>query len=172
MGKFKEFIDRQKLKIGDKVSVSGDTSYNGVITDIGLNYKYYTVKDKDDVEHEEQANLVHRIPINEENEENEENKEENKEEITYEDIKQEMIKFLDRKFGGGEDNKFDIEGAIYYFCKDYYTGQDSDGYKILSTSDFSPGPMKGEIRNWEKDSEIMVDMYDALSHSNFKNRIN
>jgi hypothetical protein len=51
----------------------------------------------------------------------------------------EMYDYLTRQTAGGEDVRFDIEEAIYWFSADYHGGQWSNLYSTLSTSEFRPG---------------------------------
>lgn len=55
-------------------------------------------------------------------------------------LKEEMVSFLQNHFGS-EIDESDIEVAIYYFARDYHSGQSSELYSILSTSEYRPGPM-------------------------------
>ena len=60
---------------------------------------------------------------------------------------------------GNEVDEFDIEAAIYWFASDYHSGQWSELYSILSTSEYRPGRM--EI--WVADAGEMAAMaYDVL----------
>jgi hypothetical protein len=43
------------------------------------------------------------------------------------------------KFKIYEFTEFDIEGAIYWYASNYHSGQDSELYSALSTSDYTPG---------------------------------
>jgi hypothetical protein len=63
MGKFREYLDKQKLKVDDEVTVSGDNSvgiqaYDGIVT--GINNGYVTVKDNEGAEHEEEIRIIHK----------------------------------------------------------------------------------------------------------------
>lgn len=88
------------------------------------------------------------------------------------DLKQEMKNYLKSKFRGlddveSEDFNFSMEAAIYWFASDYHSGQNSELYSILSTSQYSPsrlnrGGVKGE-------DETIQMLYDALEEK-FKNR--
>lgn len=81
------------------------------------------------------------------------------------DLKQEMKDYLKSKFRGlddveSEDFNFSMEAAIYWFASDYHSGQNSELYSILSTSDYNPsrlnrGGVKGE-------DETIQMLYDAL----------
>lgn len=73
--------------------------------------------------------------------------------------KEEMIEFLksEWEWAGIEDLSSEIEIAIYQFATSYHSGQWSNLYSALSTSDFNPGPM------WKFDNEdIAKDLYDSL----------
>jgi len=50
----------------------------------------------------------------------------------------EMFDFLAAQAGGEEDVRFDIEEAIYWFANNYHSGQWSNLYSALSTSEFKP----------------------------------
>ena len=69
----------------------------------------------------------------------------------------EMCEYLNRpQFNIFEFDNFDIECAIYWFANDYHSGQDSNLYSALSTSDYSP------TRNEKEPTEIAKFAYDAL----------
>ena len=69
----------------------------------------------------------------------------------------EMREYLNRsQFNIFEFDNFDIECAIYWFANDYHSGQDSNLYSALSTSDYSPA------RNEKGPTEIAKFVYDAL----------
>ena len=58
------------------------------------------------------------------------------------------------------DDMFDIEAAIYWFSNDYYGGQGSNLYSVLSTSEYKPSPMESSIEDTE--SEQAIQMYNDL----------
>jgi hypothetical protein len=66
--------------------------------------------------------------------------EEEEEEATP-SLKEEMMNFLKKQYDGMLEPgwEYDAEVAIYYFANDYHSGQASELYSILSTSDFRPG---------------------------------
>ena len=81
--------------------------------------------------------------------------------------KEEMVNFLKNKFKGLVDfndsgTDFDIESAIYWFASNYYNGQWSNLYSVLSTSQFKPGPSHRSIE--DEESEIGNEMYNALAN--------
>lgn len=57
------------------------------------------------------------------------------------ELKQRMVAAIVAAFGE-EVCEFDIEAAIYWFASDYHSGQWSDLYSILSTSEYRPGRME------------------------------
>jgi hypothetical protein len=66
-----------------------------------------------------------------------------------------------RAYRDGRDDiawKFDIEGAIYWFSRDWHGGQWSNLYSALSVSEYRPGPL---CRGPEPDS-TQSDMYQYL----------
>ncbi len=74
--------------------------------------------------------------------------------------KEEMMHFLQQQFGRyGEEGFADSsEIAMYWFANHYHGGQWSNLYSVLSTSQFSPGPIS---RGPEPES-MEADMYQAL----------
>jgi len=91
--------------------------------------------------------------------------------------KQEMVDYLKNQFAsyydGGTEKyevietgfKFDVEAAIYWFASDYHSGQWSDLYSILSTSDYYPG--MGELSPRSESFDIdenlpLYEMYESL----------
>ena len=56
---------------------------------------------------------------------------------------------------GGEE---DIEAAIYWFASHNHTGQNSELYSILSTSEFKP-----KMYSSDYEEEIVIDMHKELS---------
>jgi len=84
------------------------------------------------------------------------------EEDDGESLKSQMTKHLRTKFKpllGSEMDDFDIEAAIYWFAHDFHSGQSSDLYSLLSTSEFRPGPSH---RSAEDEGDVAKDMYDEL----------
>jgi len=72
--------------------------------------------------------------------------------------REEMLEFLRGQLGTEEGFEGDAEAAMYWFANNYHGGQDSNLYSVLSTSDFSPGPI---ARGPEKES-TEEDMYNLL----------
>jgi len=60
-------------------------------------------------------------------------------ENTKDPTAEEMREYLVSQYGEYEENKFDIEAAIYWFASMHYGGQNTYLYSALSTSDYSPG---------------------------------
>jgi|LakMenEpi03Aug12_release.lakeMendotaPanAssembly.Ray.scaffolds.fasta_scaffold81796_5 hypothetical protein len=80
------------------------------------------------------------------------------------EVKEEMKEYLKNKFKGLEDVNsadfnFSMEAAIYWFTSDYHSGQWSDFYSILSTSDYRPGRMTNNIEGEPEDVQML---YQAL----------
>jgi len=83
-------------------------------------------------------------------------------------LKKSMENHLIEKFIGRglvEPHRMDIEAAIYWFANDYHSGQSSELYSILSTSNFKPGPTHRSVKD---EGEIAEDMYNELKKK-FKN---
>ena len=57
----------------------------------------------------------------------------------HDPTKEEMMEYLRSQFGNEEE--FEAEAAIYWFANHYHGGQSSNLYSVLSTSEFSPGPI-------------------------------
>lgn len=86
------------------------------------------------------------------------------------ELKQEMKQYLKNKFRGLEDVNsgdfnFDMEAAIYWFANDYHSGQWSDLYSILSTSDYRPSMLAKGI---ESEPETTQMLYQSLEEK-YKN---
>lgn len=101
--------------------------------------------------------------------------------------KEEMKDFLKRQYSRlsdveSDDFNFSMEAAIYWFASDYHSGQASDLYSILSTSDFSPSRMSSGIDSEDEEIKMLyhslVDKYgsqektenrmlEAISKSNY-----
>jgi hypothetical protein len=56
-----------------------------------------------------------------------------------------------------EADEFDVEGAIYWFASDWHSGQSSNLYSALSTSEYRSGATQSH-----PDDGAMGDLYDAL----------
>lgn len=85
-------------------------------------------------------------------------------------LKEEMMEYLKNQYKGLEDVNskdflFDMEAAIYHFATDYHSGQSSELYSILSTSDYRPGMMS---RGIESEPEMVQMLYKSLEEK-FKN---
>jgi len=85
------------------------------------------------------------------------------------ELKNEMLLDIIKEFEAYYDNDitvletgftFDAESAIYWFCSDYHAGQNSDLYSILSTSEYSPGPMCKNI--YYNGNSNAIEMYSYL----------
>ena len=85
---------------------------------------------------------------------------------TDDPTKEEMMGFLTNEFQGLVDpmetdaNNFDMEAAIYWFANHFHSGQWSNLYSVLSTSEFRPGPMQRSIDDLE--SGTATEMYNGL----------
>lgn len=55
--------------------------------------------------------------------------------------KEEMLSYLSRIYGNEEGFEYDAEEAMYWFANFNHGGQSSNLYSVLSTSDYSPGPI-------------------------------
>lgn len=72
-------------------------------------------------------------------------------------IKEELKDYLKKQYENLFDDETiesDGEVAIYYFASDYHDGQSSDLYKILSQSEYKPGPLS-TLRNEGEIAEMM-----------------
>ena len=69
-----------------------------------------------------------------------------------------MVAKAKEKFGN-EADEFDIEAAIYWLASDYHSGQWSELYSTLSTSEFKPGPTHSSV---EDEGEMAKMIYDML----------
>ncbi len=61
---------------------------------------------------------------------------------------------------------WDVEPAIYWFANDYHGGQSSNLYSALSTSDYQPGRLMGDVgcegEGAEAAYERLVDQYASI----------
>jgi len=85
-------------------------------------------------------------------------------------LKEQMKHYLRDKFKGledvnSEDFNFDMEAAIYWFSNDYHSGQASDLYSILSTSEYRPSSLSKGIQDEPETAQML---YNALEDK-FKN---
>ena len=87
------------------------------------------------------------------------------ENINRDPTKDEMIQFLNKKFGRWELANIDVEGAMYWFANFYHGGQNSNLYSVLS-SGFRPGR---NTRGPDKDS-MEATLFDALVHEFTSNK--
>ena len=71
--------------------------------------------------------------------------------------KQELINFLKQNYPFDpretDANNFTVEAAIYWFAYDNHSGQTSELYSILSTSDYQPG-MINSIKDENEETQI------------------
>jgi hypothetical protein len=79
--------------------------------------------------------------------------------------KEEMVKFLHDKYKGhldytDEELEFPIEAAIYWYAYDYHSGQNSNLYSALSTSEYKPGSFYKSID--DTDDDVAQEMYSNL----------
>jgi len=68
----------------------------------------------------------------------------------------EMKKYLDKFKKSYEADDIDVESAIYWYASNNHTGQSSNLYSALSTSDYKPGRMES------KPTGMAKEMYDLL----------
>lgn len=73
-------------------------------------------------------------------------------------VKQDMMEYLGSIYGSEEEWRNEAEVAIYYFARDYHSGQWSELYSILSTSPYSPGPYS----SLESEGDLAQMMYESL----------
>lgn len=59
----------------------------------------------------------------------------------------EMYSFLETQACGGEDIRFDIEEAIYWFASDWHGGQWSNLYAALCNSEYTPSQLSRHASN-------------------------
>tara|TARA_Y100000034_G_C6904901_1_gene419574 strand:+ start:1927 stop:2493 length:567 start_codon:yes stop_codon:yes gene_type:complete len=80
-------------------------------------------------------------------------------------------KHLKKEFSSSEyeNRDFDIESALYWFAHDYHSGQWSELYRVLSTSEFHPAPSHSSIE--DEGSELGEMMYEELVRK-FENTTN
>ena len=74
--------------------------------------------------------------------------------------KEEMMEFLQTQSCGEDGWEDDAEVAIYWFASEYHSGQWSNLYSALSTSEYTPGRSMSSIEN-EGDGLARM-FYDAL----------
>lgn len=79
-------------------------------------------------------------------------------------LKQEMKNYLKTKNKGlmdvnSHDFDFSMEAAIYWFAYGYHSGQWSDLYSILSTSEYKPSIL---ARNIQDEDEEVQNLYQDL----------
>jgi len=58
-----------------------------------------------------------------------------------------------------EGSEFDMEAAMYWYASDYHSGQNSNLYSVLSTSEYSPGASHSSVAD---DGEMAEMMYKEL----------
>jgi hypothetical protein len=78
--------------------------------------------------------------------------------------KQEMINFLKKE--SINFNAFDAEAAIFWYAYDHHSGQWSNLYSVLSTSQYKPGPFINKIEQTDESTQIMYN----LLVSNYENK--
>ena len=85
----------------------------------------------------------------------------------YDPTKDEMLQTLNYIYEDYEGSlskdeiEFDIESATYWFSNDYHSGQRSNLYSALSTSQYRPGRLETS-ESCRNESEICSELYDAL----------
>ncbi len=72
--------------------------------------------------------------------------------------RQEMLDHLAALPFAAERDEFDREEAIYWFSADYHGGQWSNLYSALSTSPYSPGP----LRNGPEETDLYQELEAAF----------
>jgi hypothetical protein len=82
-------------------------------------------------------------------------------------LKDEMINDAKHHFKNqletdSDDFNFSLEAAIYWLANDYHSGQSSDGYQILSTSEYTPGRMENNSRHFKNNDSQGEMIYDYL----------
>jgi len=70
--------------------------------------------------------------------------------------REEMIEFLRATYGNEEGFDFDVEEAVYWFAAWYHSGQWSNLYSVLSTSEFRPGAI-GNGPELDSMAEMMLE---------------
>jgi len=76
--------------------------------------------------------------------------------------REEMIGYLSSLPHAHEDGfKDDVEVAMYWYAHDHHAGQASNLYSVLSTSPYSPGPMRNSV---EGEGGLAEMLYDELVH--------
>jgi hypothetical protein len=78
--------------------------------------------------------------------------------MTQDPTREEMITFLQTWPFINEADEFDIEEALYWFASDWHSGQWSNLYSVLSTSEYQPSPIASGI---DKDS-MSYQLYQEL----------
>lgn len=74
----------------------------------------------------------------------------------------EMLQYLSSTPHGHEDGfSDDAEVAMYWYAHDHHGGQSTNLYSVLSTSPYSPGPMRSSVEGEGSGAEMM---YDELVH--------
>lgn len=71
----------------------------------------------------------------------------------------EMLKFLKSKAKAYEASDFDIESAIYWYSSEYHSGQNSNLYSALSTTEYKPGRSAKDVTS---DGFAAVELYNEL----------
>lgn len=73
-------------------------------------------------------------------------------------LKEKMMSFLKSRYPG--EDEFSMEVAIYWFAYNHHEGQFSDLYSVLSTSEYKPSRLTGNIQ--DEDDEVAQSMYEDL----------
>ncbi len=79
--------------------------------------------------------------------------------------REELLAVIDAYPFRSECDDFDVEGAIYWFACHWHSGQWSNLYSVLSTSEFCPGP----LCNGPEQDTCEQDLYDLLEQAFFPN---
>lgn len=85
-----------------------------------------------------------------------------KESRSQDPSREEMLQYLSSTPFAHEDGfNDDAEIAMYWYAHDHHSGQSSDLYSVLSTSPYSPGPMRRSVEGEGGAAEML---YGELVH--------
>jgi len=76
--------------------------------------------------------------------------------------KDEMLEHLETWPYISEASDFDIEEAIYWFAYGYHSGQDSNLYSVLSTSEYTPSPIQDTISKKGISYSLYLELVDTF----------
>ncbi|MFA5071173.1 MAG: hypothetical protein WC511_02270 [Candidatus Pacearchaeota archaeon] len=141
------------------------TGFNGTLEEAKKYFEGQSFNFGDTDEHP-QDKMVKCVKVEEISENDSEMDESVEEEEPSSSLKDQMLSFLQSQYEKFGDWKDDAEVAIYYFATDYHSGQSSELYSILSTSDYHPGPNS----KLESEGDLATMMYSDLEEE-FKNKV-